>query len=232
MTTRLIIYLMVLLFVCLSVIRGFKRRELSLRIMAVLIIFTFFSECAAALASWKWGNNMPVYHIYTPVNLALTALYFNYSIPGFQKYHAGYLVGLVGVLAALLNTVYFQDLWVFDSHAILFSGVLIVGMALVALFNIFINTDAPAMKHNLHGWIALLLLFYWCATFLIWALIQVLILKKSHTDILPVYIAIWIINIFFYIAIGCIFWKPPPAIARLTNNAPKKSPTKPTTDNQ
>lgn len=207
MATRLIMYLAILLFVSVIALRRFRKLELPLRIIAILLSLTFVTEVLASFSSWKWHNNMPVFHVYTLVNLMLTALYFNYLIPAFKKYHIGYFMGGIGVLAGMLNTIYLQDFHRLDSNAILFSGVLIVGMSLVSLYDIFRNNEDISKTVAPHYWLSILFLFYWCSTFLIWALLQVLILTKSYDDIYPVYMALWILNILFYSGIGFIYRK-------------------------
>lgn len=205
MTIRLIIYLAILLFALISAIRKYKRLDLSLKWIVFLVGFSLLSETIASLAAWKWKNNMPVYHLYTPVNLFITALFFNDALPLFKKYHIGYYLGGIGILSAILNTLFFQGLREVDTNAILFSGVIIVAMSLCSLYSIYISDSSI---NTLHSWLSLLFLIYWCATFLTWALFQVLILNKLYEEIRPVLISLWVINIFFYGGMGVLFWLP------------------------
>ncbi|TAM93712.1 MAG: hypothetical protein EPN39_19425 [Chitinophagaceae bacterium] len=204
-TAQFIIYLTVLLFALLCALRRFRQQERSLKIIALWLIVTVISESLAAFMSRYYQNNMPVYHFYAPVSLLLIALYYHYSIPVFQRYHIGYIIGIAGIIAAIINTVFIQPLTSLDSNLMLFSGICITTMALFAFYAMFTDDTGLPLTGNIHFWISFLFLFYWCGTFLIWAFLQVLIILKEHEAIKPVYLMLWAINLVKYSGMGMAF---------------------------
>lgn len=203
--TRFLIYLAVLLFAFLAAVWHYRRQALSLKMIALMLGFTILSEMAAAYAAWKYHNNMPVYHIYTPVSVILVALFYHYFIPFFRRYHIALWMAVVSIAAALVNTVYLQPLTVLDTYAILFSGELIIAMTLAALFYIAGNDSIVRLTRSPYFWLSWLFLFYWCTNFFIWASIEVLRDTEDHSALIPLYRAIWIANLLFYTGTGFVF---------------------------
>lgn len=204
-TTQFVIYFTVLLLALLSALRRFRQLDWPLKIMNCWLLCTVVNEALAALAGIYYRNNMPVYHFFSPLSLLLVSLYYNYTIPLFQKYNIGYIIGLTGLAAAILNTIFFQPLTSLDSNFMLFSGVCIITMALYSFYEMFTDETGLPLMHNIHFWLSFLFLFYWCGTFLIWAFLQVLLILKEHEAIKPVYLALWFINLIKYTGIGIAF---------------------------
>lgn len=200
---KLAVYLLLLLLACIIYLRWFKQMSLPLRIMTVLLLCTLINELIAAWMSRYYHNNMAVYHVYSPVSLAIVALYYNYLLPGFRKYRVGYMVAAFGIAAAVSNTIWLQPLTALDSHMVLLSGLCIISMALYALFYI-LTRDYTPVRRNIHFWLSLIFLVYWCATFLFWTFLQVFLITGDREGQSAVYSLLWWANCVTYAAIGIL----------------------------
>jgi hypothetical protein len=80
---------------------SFRKLELPLKFISLLLGYDLLSEMTAHIAAVRFHNNMPVYHVSVPVTALFTSLYYNYSVPAFRRYHVGWLI------VALLKNVHF-----------------------------------------------------------------------------------------------------------------------------
>lgn len=200
---KLSFYLLLLFLALYCYLRYFRRLTLSLKMLTFYLGATLLSECVAAWLSYRYHNNMPAYHVYSPVSLALVALYYNYSLSAFRKYRVGYYVAAAGIVAAVLNTIYLQHLMELDSYMVLFSGLCTIAMALYAMLHILGRNDKP-VKRNIHFWISFIFLIYWICTYLIWALLQVFVITDYPEALSAVFLGLWGINCITYAAFGML----------------------------
>lgn len=138
---QFIIYIIILVFSFTISLKKFRRVELSLKFICVLLGLTFITELAAAYMAMRFRENMKVYHLYVPLSLALIALYYNYAIKELRKYYVGYWLSAGGIVAAIFNTQYFQPLQVMNSNITLLTGLCTVMMALISFYKISLSTD-------------------------------------------------------------------------------------------
>src|ERR1044072_8325350 len=119
--TQLYIYLFVLLFsfVCSIIL---KNKDKSNTLLCILLGLTLANELVAYFAAKKFGNNLIVYHSFSPIQFFVVALYFNYNIPEFKKYNLGIYIGIAGIILGFINTFFIQGVNVFNSFYVLFEG--------------------------------------------------------------------------------------------------------------
>lgn len=201
--TQFTVYLAVLFFSFGCGLRYYRRMHTALRILTVLLGFSLVSEMVSGYLAFYQGNNMAVLHVISPVNLAMTALYYNYAVSRFRRYHAGYIIGAVGIVLAIVNTVYLQPIRALDSNFMLFSGACIIGMALYTFYVMFRDNTQVDITQNIHFWLSFLFLIYWCSTFFTWPLFQMLTHLRSDKAAI-FYLFLWLINVFFYLLIGAL----------------------------
>jgi hypothetical protein len=108
---------------------SFRKLELPLKFISLLLGYDLLSEMTAHIAAVRFHNNMPVYHVSVPVTALFTSLYYNYSVPAFRRYHVGWLIAAVSILVSVLNTALLQPLDTFNNNAMLFIGCTTIGMA-------------------------------------------------------------------------------------------------------
>lgn len=171
--------------------------------IVILLGCTLISEYMADLLARRYHNNMVVYHVYAPLHLLLVSLYFNQSIPSFKRRRLGWYIGLVGIIVAVINSLFLQPIEVFNSYYLLFAGFLIISMSLYAFYKILENDDVSTLN-NPHFWISLLLLFFWSVTYFHWSVYE--ILSKAMTEYLSlVPFVMPFISSITYLGFGLVF---------------------------
>lgn len=180
-----------------------KRIDTASKYIIILLACTLVSEYLASLFTRKYNNNMPVYHVYAPVQLFIVCLYFNYSIGKFRQRHIGWYIGVASCIISILNTVFIQHMDTLNSHYLLFTGFVIISMSMYAFYEILENDDI-GVPNNPHFWFSFILLFFWSTTYVTWALYR--ILSKRMFE-LAFYVGNILLNIstLMYLGFGLVF---------------------------
>ena len=201
--TEFYTYWTVLLIAFLISIASFRKLGLPLKFISLLLGYDVLSEMVAHLATVRYHNNMPVYHISVPVTALFTSLYYNYSVPAFRQYHIGWLVAVGCIVASVLNTALLQPLNTFNSNSLLLIGCSTIGMALFTFCKIFLAGNlGVALWKNVHFLISLVLLFNWSGTMATW-----FVLTDIEEENVPwVFLVVWLVNILTYSGMGTIFF--------------------------
>lgn len=200
---KLIVYLLLLLLALLIYLSRYHRLEPPLKMITCYLAVTFFCEVWAAGLSWYQHNNMPAYHLYSPLSLVCIAMYYHYLLPVFRRYHIGYYVAATGIFFATFNTLFLQPLQELDSNMVLFSGLCIIAMALYAVY-IMLTREHRPVSRNIHFWLSLIWIIYWNSTYFIWALLQTFLLLHHQKALHSIYTALWWINCLTYAAIALL----------------------------
>lgn len=202
---QFVIYISLLFLIFIIGLIRYRRSGIPLRIMTLILGTTICSEFFSHYAAVHYKNNMPVYHLYAPVLLFLIAMFYNYSLPAFRKNKIGYWIGVSGIVVAALDIKFLEPLDTLNTNFMLLEGVCIIAMALYAFYYLYTDSSITELKKNHLFWISLALLFYWCSTFVGWALLKVLIMVKKKEELTSVYDGLWVINLLTYLAIGIVF---------------------------
>ncbi len=180
--------------------RLFGRAE---KIIVILVATTLVAEAFALYASYKWRNNLPVYHLFSPIEFLLISLYFNYSIKSFRTRHIGLAAGAVGILISLVNTCYFQKATTINSYFLLFEGTSVIIYALLSFHQILLDEEHLPYPFA-QFWITICFLIYWSATFTGWGIYAMLDQKEFVLN--PIFRKVLAAaNYAFYLGIGAIF---------------------------
>lgn len=202
---QFVIYICFLFLVFLLGLIRYKRSDIPLRIMTLIMGATICSEFFSHYTAVHYKNNMPVYHLYAPVLLFLIAMFYNYSLPFFRKRKIGYWIGIAGIVVAALDIKFLEPLDTLNTNFMLLEGVCIIAMALYSFYYLYTDISITELKTSTLFWISLAFLFYWCSTFVGWALLKVLIMVKKKEELTVVYDGLWVINLLTYLAIGIVF---------------------------
>lgn len=137
------------------------------KIIGLLLLITFISECISLYLTVSIRNNLYAYHIFNPLQLCLIALYYNYAIPFLKKRHIGIIIAILGVIVGLLNSVYLQPFGTFPSAFLLFEAFCIIILSLLSFYSILYEEDYK-ITTNVQFWISVLFLIFWAFTFFLW----------------------------------------------------------------
>ena len=185
---------------CCSLLR-FRVGGSAFRTLSVLLGVTLVAESFAHYRAVVYHNNLAVYHIYTPILLILTAIYYNQSTRLLRRYHTGVVVSVVAVIMEMLNTRYLQPMHTFNSNYVLFTGFCIISMALITFYQYYTDNNEINLISNPQFQVSLVFLFYWSSTFISYAFHEILPVKEFH----KVYWFIWLVNMVTYSLLALIF---------------------------
>jgi len=192
-------------FAFLSSLLRIRKKEASLRFLSFFLGATLATELLATWFNYRYHNNMPVYQLMGPVVMTGSALYFNYSNPGLERRHIGYLVAASGFILTACNLLFFEHLNTLNTNFALFECVCMSGFALYFLYTLYTTDRIMTFPRNPHFWIAFLFLVFYMCTFLSWAAVEVL--RKIAADksiVFKVYNIVFELCLFFYCGIGIV----------------------------
>lgn len=202
------IYMGVLAAAFLISLARYRFLDNALKMISILLGFTIIIEALAAYMARKYHNNLGIYHIYTPVAIILTLLYFRFLHPQLKKRRIIPILIGVSVLAFILNTVFLEPFTkVMDSNMMLFSEFITGLFALYTLYILFSTEDTNfKITSSSRFWIAMLFLFFCCSTFILWNTLQMLRSADKRSYLYIAYDLLWVVNLIFYAGFGVVFY--------------------------
>jgi hypothetical protein len=159
----------------LSVSAGFlrwPRLDGASRIFTVVLAVTSIVEGIAYVFAIIYRNNIVVYRLFAPVELVGYCLYFNCLVPQLHKWAAGWLLGIGSVAVAVLFEHYYPE-DVFGNRFAMIQSVTMICLCLYAFFTMLLRDDIAMPTRNAHFWLVASLTFFWCFSFLSFALYDV-----------------------------------------------------------
>jgi len=201
-------YLCLIVILINIIIIFYKRRYLgsSLKIIGCLLFFTLCSEIIALVVKNRYATKAPVYHFFSILELFLIMMYFYFSIYDTRKIIVMVLCAIFCLALGIGNLFYFQSLMDYNTNMLMLECVLIIGMALFAMFKILLRDDIINILSYPHFQIWAALLFLWSSTFFFWAFLDYL---KNNNPIYYEMIAKSqvFVNLLFYTYLGFVFAK-------------------------
>jgi len=197
-------YIPVLLFAALCSIYRYRIVDNGAKIISVLLLVDFITECIADISAYKFHTNLVIYNVHNLFEIFIICLYFNSSVDTFKKNNAAIYIALVAFICGILNLIFFQDLFTYNTNFLLLESFLTIVLSLYALYRLFINDEHLIILRNQHFWFAVMLLFFWCVTFMNWGMNEILNRKYPAFMGTPWFI-LWLVNIVYYLGTACVF---------------------------
>ena len=201
--TRFTIYIILLILSLSSGLLRYKQIDKASMVIVFLLAVTLISETTSIYIGWKYRNNMPVFHIFSPIELFIVSIYFNRSIEYFKKFNIGIYVGVVGILLSILNTIFIQQIKTLNSYFLLYEGFCIIFMALYSYRTMFEDLEMNVVR-NPHFWFSSIFLFISGVTYSNWALYS--FIGKRMVELIPsISTLITLVSAIAYTSIGLVF---------------------------
>jgi len=199
-------YWTALLVVCGCSIFRYKSIDRASRLICLLIWQGLLAEIIAKWVAWRYHNNLFVYTLSYFTEFGLMSLYFNYSIDSFRKNNTGWYIGIGGIAAGILNTVFLQPPRSFCSNFIFLECLGVMLMALYAIYRLLLTDDHNfRLQRSPHFWMACILLFYQCSTLWSWSAFEYCLMNPRE-KISILYACIFLANILTYCSFGVLFF--------------------------
>lgn len=176
----LALYLLSLLCSALVALARFRSVDIPTRIIAILLISGLLNEVIADRIAAIWGSNTVPYLLYNIVNLALTSMYFNYSVAIFRQKKAGYIVVIIGLVLGTLSSFYIKAPRLPDQYYLYLESILITGMSLFSLLAMLQGHNRFRLAMNPHFWISATILFNYTTTISSWGLLDIIAPDNSE----------------------------------------------------
>jgi hypothetical protein len=201
-----IIILVVLAFSFACCLWRLGGRSRPLRLIVVWVGLTLFSEISAFYLAAVYRNNLAVFHIFAPLLFLNTVMYFTSISPVIKNNRIGLSLGIIGLSASVINSIYLQPIHTFNSNFLLFGGLCVCTMGFIVLAEYAKNFDSPSPAHNPHFWITVILLFQQVGAYFIYILIRFLELNHANPgNITTAYYMLWMVGVISYFSIGIVF---------------------------
>jgi hypothetical protein len=199
-----IFYFLSLVFAVITSMYQYKRLDRASRILAILVCCALVNECVAYFAAKKFHNNMPVYSVYCFFEYALLCLYFNNVIDIFKKRHIGIYIGVAGIVLGILNSIFIQNIYSFNSYFLFLEGLSVIALSLLTFFRLLIRDDTPNLYKCYHFWFISILVFFWSVTFLTWGLYDY-ISSQLENESWKINFVLMAVGTITYGSLGCVF---------------------------
>lgn len=197
-------YRIILLIAAIASLIWFKKLDKASKYIAIIITLTLVIETIALSAAYLYEQNNPVYNIFNIADFILLCLYFNTIIKRFQTYKIGLIIASLGTIAAIVNLLFFQSLFLFNTNFLAFESILVVGMSLYYFYD-FLQSDTFQKKLPIHFWFVSLLLIFWSFTLFHWLVGITIMYSEGPVADWPYTVNV-ISNMIIYLSFGILFF--------------------------
>ncbi|MEP2950949.1 MAG: hypothetical protein ABJO91_13110 [Ekhidna sp.] len=134
--------------------------------------FIFVSVAVQLIASiiyYKEGNNLPILHIYTVVGFLCLINFYNKLFDGLIKPTLLWALGIIFVIYSVINSIFIQDIYTFNSYALSVQAVFIIIFSLTTfgfLMNEIVREKRVYIIKSL-SWINAGLFIYYSSSLLV-----------------------------------------------------------------
>lgn len=134
--------------------------------------FVFVSVIVQAIASilfYSRENNLPVLHIYTIVGFLFLINFYNQIFDGLIRPRILWTLGILFVVYSVINSIFIQDIYTFNSYALSVQAILIIILSLTT-FAFLMNDIVRARRINIINsltWINAGLFIYYSSSLLV-----------------------------------------------------------------
>lgn len=181
----------------------YKNLDKASKVIVTLLLFNTVSEIVALWAAYYYQENNPIYNIACVITYFITCIYFNLIIKSFRKNNWGIKLGVLGVIFAIIITIFFQGLYEVNSYFMAFQSIVTLGCCLYYFYE-FLLADAFQNRLPVHFWFVSTLLTFWSFTFFYWSIgYALMFVNKNNIPILS--LTLYIITYVYYISFAVIF---------------------------
>lgn len=187
---------------------NYRRLSVAAKVLAVYLLFDALVSIASSALAYHHLPNTPLYHFATMVDTVLLLYFFLMVFAG--KHWAGYLklAMVVFPLLAVLNILFVQPLFSFNSYMLSLKSILIICLCFLYWWQ-YEPVAGKAWKQIPLHWIVSGLLLYFSSAFLLFTFSDFLISVSSRSS----FIVLWNIHaglsvmMFLLLAIGLYKYK-------------------------
>ncbi|MEL6673004.1 MAG: hypothetical protein AAFR61_12460 [Bacteroidota bacterium] len=148
-------------------------------LMGILGLF-LITEIVTYLFWYNGKSNLPVLHVYTLLELILWTGFYRALFQDDKVFQRRSLIGLsLGSLFIILNTIFWEDLYSFNSQAKTLVQIFLVTYAVIYFFNAFGKTDFSEPIHQANSLLNFAVILYYSGSLFIFMFSNVLFEQGS-----------------------------------------------------
>lgn len=181
-----------------------SKKDISVRVLQLLVISSFINEIVATTYAYKIGNSNIVYGFYSPIELFLISLYFNYSIDGFSRKRLGVIIGSVCLVIGYVNYFIIQSPKQLNNFYLLFESIVVVSFSLYSFYRMLLADDSLILTKYPHFWFTTILFFFWTSTLFLWGTYGYLTKNAGIANNILLNVLLFV-NIIYYLGYGFVF---------------------------
>lgn len=192
-------YLLYLILLASLSVYGFKRiKQLSpgYKYLTYLALVITISESLSRVFAWLIDTNLPVYHFLIPCQIVLYHLIFSNLIRDKKVKLVGNVLAICTLVTTIALTIN-SGIQAFPSWNISALSLYIIGMSLYIFYQLVQNPTEESLFRLADFWFALGNLVFFAGAFMIFTLLQVIIMK-NFTRPEHVYDIVLYLNYFLY----------------------------------
>lgn len=166
MSLRFTLYILLVLIAALYGIYNYKDLSKPFRLLVVLMVCVFLSECYGRLLVYRYATSIPAYHLLILAQMILYPYIYFTALPAGKRLKAVILVLMgIGCGFSVWNSMFLQTFFVFPSYSIFLLSLITVFLALLGFYFMLQQpVDRSPAKDPLF-WFSLGNLFFYCITF-------------------------------------------------------------------
>ncbi len=143
-----------------------KLSKIQTKLVYILVIVLVVESISSILWNQKI-NNLPLYHFYTVIEFLLIINIFMTALSGVFSKLFFLIVSIVFIVFAIVNTLFFQDLYTFNSNATSVLGILVIFFALSYFYALLKEMKYNALETNPMFWISSGFLIYFSSNLIL-----------------------------------------------------------------
>ncbi len=193
-----------LLIVTIYSLYVYRKLPTTLRIFTWFIFFSAGIELGSRLFWLQSMNNMPFLHLYVAGGFCFLAFFYQDLLRGFINPKIIWTVVIVFLILTITNSLFFQDIYTFNSYGLTLESILIIIFSLssyIIMLNDIVKKNRVNLTKSLN-WINSGLFIYYSSSLLIFyfgGIIIDLFSKESN-------LYSWVLHSFFSMIMYCCFF--------------------------
>lgn len=195
---------LVIVFAIIAGTLSYKQLFLPEKIVLTLIVLSLITERIATICIQQIRNSNVVYGAFSPIEVLLICIYYNYSIDVFKRNNISMYIGLSAFVFGFINYFWIQSPFQMNNFFLLLESIIIITLSLYSFYRMLLADESLILTNNPHFWFSSIFLFFWTATFFIWGLYDYMTIKLSVGREL-IHSILTVVNVVTYVGFGLVY---------------------------
>ncbi|MEL6588760.1 MAG: hypothetical protein AAFQ68_01695 [Bacteroidota bacterium] len=175
-------------------------------VLIVLILFGGFTEILASILEEVYSNNLPLYHFYVWFEFTFIATVFHQSYSGLISRKQLLSLIIFFSAAAILNILFFQDIWSFASHTRTLESLMVLVFAIRYFYLALQDLRVKRIERTFSFWFSTAVLIYFSANLLLF-IYSNMIMVEDHSTFMQIWAMHGFLNILLYSFYAVALWQ-------------------------